>query len=148
MPGDSQRLTDVSVALDRVGQLIREQGDPNGSRKYFEEALKIDRALHKRSATRRDWQENLVFSLTRIGDLDRQLGRQREALMPYEEALVLQRRLAADPTVIAPQADAGIAPAKDRRHQAPAAGVSRRRSARIAKSWRSAAGCSRANPAA
>ena len=64
MPGDRQRLTDVSVALDRVGQLIREQGDPNGSRNYFEEALKIDRALHKRSTTRRDWQENLVFSLT------------------------------------------------------------------------------------
>jgi tetratricopeptide (TPR) repeat protein len=102
-PDDPQLLTDVSVALDRVGQLVREQGDPNGSRPYFEEALKIDRALHRRSATRRDWQENLVFSLTRIGDLDRQLGRQREALTPYEEALELQRRLAADATVIAQQ---------------------------------------------
>ena len=49
MPGDSQRMTDVSVALDRVGQMIRDQGDLNGSRKYFEEALRIDRALHKRS---------------------------------------------------------------------------------------------------
>jgi tetratricopeptide (TPR) repeat protein len=102
MPGDPQRLTDVSIALDRVGQLIREQGDPNGSRTYFEEALKIDRALHKRSASRRE-QENLVFSLIRIGDLDRQLGRQREALAPYEEALSFQRQLAADVTVIAPQ---------------------------------------------
>jgi tetratricopeptide (TPR) repeat protein len=102
-PDDPQLQTDVSVALDRVGQLVREQGDPNSSRTYFEEALKIDRALHQRSATRRDWQENLVFSLTRIGDLDRQLGRQREALTPYEEALELQRRLAADATVIAPQ---------------------------------------------
>ncbi len=97
-------MTDVSVALDRVGQMIRDQGDANGSRKYFDEALRIDRALHKRSMTRRDWQENLVFSLSRIGDLDRQLGRQRDALVLYEEALVLQRRLAADPTVISPQA--------------------------------------------
>jgi len=104
LPGDSQRMTDVSIALDRVGQMIRDQGDANGSRKYFEEALTIDRALHKRSMTRRDWQENLVFSLSRIGDLDRQLGRQSDALVLYEEAIVLQRRLAADPTVVAPQA--------------------------------------------
>ena len=103
MPGDSQRLTDVSVALDRVGQLIRDKAIPTGSRKYFEEALKIDRALYQRSSTRRDWQENLVFSLTRVGDLERQLGRQREALAPYEEALGLQRKLASDSSVIAPQ---------------------------------------------
>ena len=80
------------------------QGDLNGSRKYFEEALKIDRELYQAlDPTRRDWQENLVFSLSRIGDLDRQLGRQREALTPYEEALELQRKLASDSTVIAPQ---------------------------------------------
>ena len=50
-----------------------------------------------------------MFSLTRIGDLDRQLGQQREALTTYEEALALQRRLATDATHRRAAADAGVA---------------------------------------
>lgn len=102
-PGDLRLRSDVSIALDRVGQLARDDNDFDGSRKLFLEALDIDRDLNKREPGTRQWRENLVFSLTRIGDLDRQLGRQRDALTPYEEALVLQRRLAADSTLIAPQ---------------------------------------------
>lgn len=102
-PGDTQRQVDLSIALDRVGQSVREQGDLNSSRPFFEEALRIDRQLNKRAPTRRDWQENLVFSLTRLGDLERQLGRQSAALMPYEEALALQRTVAADISIVAAQ---------------------------------------------
>jgi tetratricopeptide (TPR) repeat protein len=91
-----QLQSGVSVALDRIGQLIRDAGDPNRARSYFEEALKIDRDLFKIDPNRRTWQDNLVFSLARIGDLDRQLGRQREALEPIEEALALQRKIVAD----------------------------------------------------
>ena len=139
-------MADVSVALDRVGQMIRDQGDANGSRKYFDEALRIDRALHKRSMTRRDWQENLVFSLSRIGDLDRQLGRQRDALVLYEEALVLQRRLAA----IRPSSRRKRAWRRSCKRSATSSAACaslRRRPTRIARSWRSAAGCWSATPA-
>ena len=102
-PGDAKRLTDLSIAYDRVGQLVRDMGDPNRSRGYFEDALRLDRALYKVNPSRRDWQENLVFSLMRIGDLDRQVGRNRDALAPYEEALVIQRRLASDIQPSAPR---------------------------------------------
>lgn len=102
-PGDTRLLSDVSIALDRMGQLARDDSDFDGSRKYFQEALDIDRDLYRREPGTRRWQENLVFSLTRIGDLDRQLGRQRDALTPYEEALGLQRKLAANTSLIAPQ---------------------------------------------
>lgn len=102
-PNDSQLQSEVSIALDRIGQLLRDDGDTGGSRKYFQEALNIDRDLFKRDPGRRQWQENLVFSLTRIGDLDRQLGQQHEALPPYEEALGLQRGLATDINAVGPQ---------------------------------------------
>jgi tetratricopeptide (TPR) repeat protein len=102
-PGDPQLMSDLSIALDRVGQLVRDDVAPNDSRKYFQEALQIDRALFKRDPDRRQWRENLVFSLTRIGDLERQLGRQRDALGPYEEALALQRKNAADVNAVGPQ---------------------------------------------
>jgi tetratricopeptide (TPR) repeat protein len=102
-PGEPQLMSDLSIALDRVGQLVRDDVAPNDSRKYFQEALQIDRDLFKRDPDRRQWRENLVFSLTRIGDLERQLGRQRDALIPYEEALPLQRRIAAEVNVIGPQ---------------------------------------------
>lgn len=102
-PNEPRLLSDISIALDRMGQLLRDDNDTDGSRKYFQEALDIDRDLYKREPEQRQWRQNLVFSLTRIGDLDRQLGRQREALPPYEEALELQRRLAADASAVAPQ---------------------------------------------
>jgi tetratricopeptide (TPR) repeat protein len=101
-PGDTQRQSDVSIALDRLGQLSRDDNDLSGARKYFEEALGIDRALYKTDPGRRQWRENLAFSLTRIGDLDRQVNRHAQALRPYEEALELQRKLAAESAATGP----------------------------------------------
>ena len=60
-----------STGRNCLGQLSREDNDFNNSRKYFQEALTIDRNLQKREPGRRQWQENLVFSLTRIGDLEK-----------------------------------------------------------------------------
>jgi tetratricopeptide (TPR) repeat protein len=100
-PKDNQLLWEVSIALDRMGQLLRDDRLFDGSRSYFEEALKIDRDLYQRDPGR--WQENLVLSLTRIGDLERQLGRQREALGPLEAALKLQRTAAANSSAAGPQ---------------------------------------------
>ena len=51
---DADLLADVSVALDRVGQLVRDEGDTARSRKLFEEALGIDRNLNRRFPSRRD----------------------------------------------------------------------------------------------
>jgi tetratricopeptide (TPR) repeat protein len=102
-PDDTQLLSEVSIALDRIGQLLREDNDIEGSRKYFEQVLSNDRDVHQREPSRQKWQENLVLSLDRIGDLDRRSSRQREALTAYEEAAALQRKLAADVTLAAPQ---------------------------------------------
>ncbi len=101
---DTQLMLEVSVALDRVGQLLRDADNTGEARKHFDEALQIDRALYKGDTGRRQWQENLVLSLNRIGDLDRQSGEYREALRFYEEALPLQRRLAAGTGAVAAQA--------------------------------------------
>jgi tetratricopeptide (TPR) repeat protein len=102
VPGDTQRQSDVSIALDRLGQLARDDNELPLARKYFDEALDIDRVLFKIEPTRRQWQENLAFSLIRIGDLERQVSNYAEALKPYEEALVVQRRLATDANVPGP----------------------------------------------
>ncbi len=99
-PNDAQLLWDVSIALDRMGQLLRDDGLFDGSRKYFEDALEIDRDLYQREPAR--WRENLALSLVRIGDLERQLGRQREALGPLEEALKLRRALTTDTSAAGP----------------------------------------------
>ena len=101
-PRDPQRWVDVSVALDRVGQLLRDEGDLDGSRKYFEQALKIDQNLIRINPKRRDWQENLVFSLTRIGDLEYRLGRYREALPSYDEAHTRQKAIISSTNAIGP----------------------------------------------
>jgi tetratricopeptide (TPR) repeat protein len=101
---EAQSRYEISIALDRVGQLLREDNDLDGSRKHFVEAVGYAREIYKREPDNQKWQETLVLSLNRIGDFDRSAGRQREALTAFEEAVGLQRKLAADPTAAAPQA--------------------------------------------
>ena len=122
-PKDTQLRWEVSIALDRIGQLFRDDRLFDRSRKYFDEALKIDRDLYQGDPGR--WQENLVFSLTRIGDLERQLGRQREALRPLEEALKLQRTVATDVSAAGPQQTLASLLQKVGDSQAPPAGLPR-----------------------
>ena len=51
-PDDNDALRDLSLALDRVGNVLRDMSDVHGALKYFEEELTIDRALRGARARR------------------------------------------------------------------------------------------------
>ena len=122
---DPDLLADVSVALDRVGQLLRDEGNTVDSRSHFEEALGIDGELTARFPDRRAFQENLVEPFKD--------GRPRWAGRPVASGVEALRRGIADPAQARrglrradAATDPGIAPGQDRQREATPEGLCRR----------------------
>jgi tetratricopeptide (TPR) repeat protein len=91
--GDSpERLRDLSVSLERVGDVRRELGDTAGAGQAYEEALELSRRLLREYGDSPERLRDLSVSLERVGNVRREGGENDRAALAYREALeVLQR---------------------------------------------------------
>ena len=69
-----QSLRDVSVSLDRLGDVRREAGDLTAATIVFEESLALDRRVLDAYGEMPQALRDLSVSLDRLGDIRRQGG--------------------------------------------------------------------------
>ena len=69
-------------------------GDAAAAAADYSEALAITRALVKQNPGNTQWQRDVFFSLTKIGDLKAQAGDMVAAAIPYGKAVEIARHLA------------------------------------------------------
>ncbi|MEI6342829.1 MAG: hypothetical protein WCR07_12800, partial [Verrucomicrobiota bacterium] len=60
---------DLTVSLDRVGDVLVSQGDGEGALACYRESLGVMRRLAQSDATNAGWQRDLTVSLDRVGDV-------------------------------------------------------------------------------
>jgi Flp pilus assembly protein TadD len=76
-PSNAERLRDVSVSLNKVGDVLRTRGDLSGALEVYEEDLKIARKLAADDPSNAERQIDLGISLVKLGqmaDLGGELG--------------------------------------------------------------------------
>ncbi len=88
---DAQR--DLSVALGRLGYVVRELGDLGAARAHYQEALDINRRAAEQLDTPQA-QRDLSVTLERLGNLARDLGELGIARAHHQQALDIDRHLA------------------------------------------------------
>jgi tetratricopeptide (TPR) repeat protein len=83
------------VSHDKLGDVLRAQGDLGGALAAYRESLEVSRRLAQADASNAGWQRDLSFSLTRMAEFHEQRGDRAEAMRFAEESLVINERLAA-----------------------------------------------------
>jgi len=97
-PDDLKRQRDLSVALDRLGDLCLQEGEPEKALENYEAGMVIARRIAEKDVASAAAQFDLTAGLAKQGDTLLALGRMEEAENAYREALVIARQLAdADP---------------------------------------------------
>ena len=108
-PSDAEAANDISVSLEKVGDVQAALGDPAAARASHEESLAIARRLAARNPSDAGAARNLWVSLNKVGDVQVVLGDLAGASASYEEGLPIARRLAAlDPTNPGPSRDLAL----------------------------------------
>jgi tetratricopeptide (TPR) repeat protein len=82
---------DLSLAHERSGDALLQDGDLAGARTEFEACLRLRRELVARDGANAEWQRDLTVALERIGGLQALQGRPREAMAAFDEALRLRQ---------------------------------------------------------
>jgi tetratricopeptide (TPR) repeat protein len=108
---NAEAQRDLSVSLQRIGDVKLRAGDAAGALAAYEESLGIVRDLAK-DKTNAEAQRDLSVSLGNIGDLKLQANDAAGALAAYEESLAIRRDLAKDKTNTGAQRDLSISDEK------------------------------------
>ena len=91
---DNDALRDLSLALDRVGNVLRDMTDYRSALKYFEEELTVDRRFVARAPNNLTALTDLQWTLNKLNDFVRQRFGDRAAARKYiEEMIGVDRRL-------------------------------------------------------
>jgi tetratricopeptide (TPR) repeat protein len=89
---DYQR--NLSVAYERMGDLMRDAGEGEQARAYYQQSLEIRERLARKEPDRADYQRDLSVSCERMGDLMRDAGKGEQARVYYQRSLEIRERLA------------------------------------------------------
>src|SRR5262245_53351917 len=85
--GDTGWQLDLSIGLEKVGDLYFVKGDRVRALAAYEEGLAIRRQLAAGDPANASWQRDVSMSLNKVGDVRRAAGDRAGALAVYEEAL-------------------------------------------------------------
>ena len=91
---DPQNQQDLSILLQRLGDVYLKLGRTEDALARFEEEEKISRALAESDPRDPQNQDDLSIFLSRLGDVYLRLGRTEDALARFEESLEISRALA------------------------------------------------------
>ena len=86
---------DVSVSLERIGDVLKDGGDGKAALENYRRALAIREKLAAGHPERPDWQRDVSLSLGRIGNVLQDGGDGKAALENYRRALAIREKLAA-----------------------------------------------------
>jgi hypothetical protein len=97
------------VSHEKIGDVLRDQGDLAGAQAAFRESLVVRRRLAEADPSNAGWQRDLSFVLTNLAEFYDQHGPRTEALPLAEESLSIDERLAAlDPSNVTWQHDVAV----------------------------------------
>jgi tetratricopeptide (TPR) repeat protein len=100
---------DLSVSHERVGDVLRDQGDLDGALRDYRESLAIRERLAAGDPANAVWQRDLSVSHNKVGDVLLAQGDLDGALRDYRESLAIRERLAAsDPANAGWQRDLSV----------------------------------------
>ena len=85
-PGNVVWQRDVSVSLNKVGDVRRAAGDRPGALSAYEEGLAIMRKLAAADPGNTGWQRDVSVSLNRVGDVRRAAGDRAVRFRPMKKA--------------------------------------------------------------
>jgi tetratricopeptide (TPR) repeat protein len=98
-PSNARLIRDLSVSLDRLGEVRLAGGDWAAALAAFEESLGIARKLAAGDPRNTEWQRDMSVSLDNVGDAKRAGNDTTGARAAYEESLAIRRKLVgADPS--------------------------------------------------
>jgi tetratricopeptide (TPR) repeat protein len=105
-PGSAQAQRDVSVSLNKLGDVLREGRKLEEAQGVYEESLTIRRKLAQANPESAEAQRDVSVSLTNLADMLREGSKLEEARGRYEESLSIDKRLAeANPSSAQAQRD-------------------------------------------
>jgi tetratricopeptide (TPR) repeat protein len=81
------------VSHERIGDVLRAQGNLPGALDSYRASLAIRERLAKADPGNAGWQRDLAISNERIGDIDADQGRTVEAIAAFERALAAYKTL-------------------------------------------------------
>ena len=97
-PSNAGWQRDLSVAYERVGDVLVAQGNLTRRSNPTATASQLQTALAKTDPSNAGWQRDLSVSYSNVGDVLKARGELAEALKSYRDALAIRDRLAkADP---------------------------------------------------
>ena len=84
---------DISISLERLGNIKSSTGDKQGALQAYEEMLSIDRRVAEADPSNLQREREVMFSLNKVGDMRFELSDMSGSLADYEEALGIARKL-------------------------------------------------------
>jgi serine/threonine-protein kinase len=93
-PRSAQVQRDLSVSLERLGDVQRRQGESKAALASFQESLQICRRLVEADPRSAQDQRGLIFSLLKVGEVQNQQGDSKAALASFLGSVQGARRLA------------------------------------------------------
>jgi hypothetical protein len=94
-PSNAGWQRDLSVSQEKVGNVLRDQGDVAGALAAYRESLQVRRRLAEADPSNAVWQRDLSLSLTLMAQFHEQRRDPSEALPLARESLTIDERLAA-----------------------------------------------------
>ena len=107
--GNADWQRNLTVALDRIGEVRDLRSDSKGALLVYKESLEIRRKLAASDPGNAQWQRDLSVGLDQMGNTQRAAGDLDGALRSYDEGLAISRKLAAATSDARTQRDVGIA---------------------------------------
>jgi tetratricopeptide (TPR) repeat protein len=92
-PGNAGWQRDVSVSHNRIGDVLRAQGNLPAALDVFKTSLSIAERLSKSDPGNAGWQRDLSVSHSKIGDVLRDQGNLLAALDAFKASLSIAERL-------------------------------------------------------
>ena len=90
---DIPSLRDVSISLDRVGDVARQRGNLDEAETAYRESLEIARQIRQATGDTPEALRDVSVSLDNVGDVARQRGNLDEAEAAFRESLEIARQI-------------------------------------------------------
>jgi tetratricopeptide (TPR) repeat protein len=94
-PANAGWQRDLSVSQEKIGDVLRAQGNLAEALDAYQASLAIAERLAKADPANAGWQRDVALSLQRTGGLAAQQGRRAEAMAAYRRGHDIMRRLTA-----------------------------------------------------
>ena len=97
-PTNTEWQRDLAIGYDRVGDVLREQGDLAGALALQETSLAIRQTLAEKDRTNAQWQMDVSVGHEKVGNIERKLAHLDRALASYRASLAIRAAMVASAT--------------------------------------------------